>query len=215
MPCILAADQTKIPLGQYGSSNIAQAKTVYRRGLGNRYGRLMQTISGIHYNFLCLVGYGTLGKFHQQSQTDAYFGMIQISPVLAPAISVWRGSAVCRSFVNGSDHGLESFNEGSLYLPHATSLRMGRLGYQRSTAPLTCLITPCRLCAPIRIGLTESYPDYAAIRPGKDQQHPQLNDAVLQIENEFYGTIRPKRTTRSGERPRRRSTSGIRRSTMR
>ena len=51
MPCILAADQAQIPLGQYGRSNIAQAKTVYRRGLGNRYGRLMQTISGIHYNF--------------------------------------------------------------------------------------------------------------------------------------------------------------------
>ena len=51
MPCILGTENDAIPIGQYGSSNIGQTKTVYRRGLGNRYGRLMQTISGIHYNF--------------------------------------------------------------------------------------------------------------------------------------------------------------------
>ena len=99
--------------------------------------------------------------------------------------------------------GLESFNEGSLYLPHATSLRMGRLGYQSEaqSALDVSYNSVADYSRSMRIGLTESYPDYAAIRPGEDQQHPQLNDAVLQIENEFYGTIRPKRTTRSGERP--------------
>ena len=50
MPCMLGRDQD-IPLGHYGSSNIGQMKTVYRRGLGHRYGRLMQTIAGIHYNW--------------------------------------------------------------------------------------------------------------------------------------------------------------------
>ncbi len=78
MPCILAADQEKIPLGQYGSSNIAQAKTVYRRGLGNRYGRLMQTISGIHYNFsIPDTLWAALGKTTQDSRTEAYFGLIR------------------------------------------------------------------------------------------------------------------------------------------
>ena len=206
MPCILAADQAKIPLGQYGSSNIAQAKTVYRRGLGNRYGRLMQTISGIHYNFSVPSRlWDALGKSDQQSQTDAYFGMIRNFRRWSWLLLYLFGAApaVCRSFVHGSDHGLESFNEGSLYLPHATSLRMGRLGYQSEaqSALDVSYNSVADYSRSMRIGLTESYPDYAAIRPGEDQQHPQLNDAVLQIENEFYGTIRPKRTTRSGERP--------------
>jgi glutamate--cysteine ligase len=50
MPCGLPTDET-IPLGRYGSSNVGRAKSVYRMGLGHRYGRRMQTISGIHYNW--------------------------------------------------------------------------------------------------------------------------------------------------------------------
>jgi len=50
MPCELPAD-SDIPIGQYGRSNLGRAKTVYRHGLSHRYGRRMQTISGVHYNF--------------------------------------------------------------------------------------------------------------------------------------------------------------------
>ena len=50
MPCVIRGEQD-IPLAQYGSSNVATMKTAYRRGLGYRYGRTMQTIAGIHYNF--------------------------------------------------------------------------------------------------------------------------------------------------------------------
>ena len=50
MPCIIAGDKS-IPIAYYGTSNPARMKTTYRRGLGNRYGRVMQVISGIHYNY--------------------------------------------------------------------------------------------------------------------------------------------------------------------
>jgi len=40
MPCIVGTDES-IPIGAYGTSNIGMAKTVYRRGLGERYGRLL------------------------------------------------------------------------------------------------------------------------------------------------------------------------------
>jgi glutamate--cysteine ligase len=50
MPCGLPAED-RIPIGQYGRSNSGRLKTVYRIGLAHRYGRRMQTISGIHYNF--------------------------------------------------------------------------------------------------------------------------------------------------------------------
>ena len=206
MPCILAADQEKIPLGQYGSSNIAQAKTVYRRGLGNRYGRLMQTISGIHYNFsIPDVLWEALGKTTQDSRTEAYFGLIRNFRRWSWLLLYLFGAApaVCRSFVLGTDHKLEPFSEGTYYLPHATSLRMGRLGYQSEAQSALDISynSVADYSRSMRIGLTESYPDYSAIVPAEDGEYPQLNDAVLQIENEFYGTIRPKRTTQSGERP--------------
>lgn len=206
MPCILAADQAKIPLGQYGRSNVAQAKTVYRRGLGNRYGRLMQTISGIHYNFSVPQElWQALGKTAQKSQTEAYFGLIRNFRRWSWLLLYLFGAApaVCRSFIADLDHQLEPFNEGTYYLPHATSLRMGRLGYQSEaqSALDVSYNSVADYSRSMRIGLTESFDDYRSIKPKKEGEYPQLNDAVLQIENEFYGTIRPKRTTSSGERP--------------
>src|SRR3954469_10433225 len=65
MPCNLPADET-IPIGRYGSSNVGRAKSVYRMGLGHRYGRRMQTISGIHYNWSL-----------PQISNDGYFGLIR------------------------------------------------------------------------------------------------------------------------------------------
>ncbi|MEC7917444.1 MAG: glutamate--cysteine ligase, partial [Pseudomonadota bacterium] len=40
-----------VRIGSYGKSNSGMMKTIYRRGLANRYGRKMQAIAGIHYNF--------------------------------------------------------------------------------------------------------------------------------------------------------------------
>jgi glutamate--cysteine ligase len=50
MPCFVD-DAEKITLAQYGNSNIGKMKTAYRQGLKNRYGSMMQVISGIHFNF--------------------------------------------------------------------------------------------------------------------------------------------------------------------
>ena len=66
MPCGLPAENA-IPLGRYGSSNIGRAKSVYRMGLSHRYGRRMQTICGIHYNF----------SLPNHLSNDAYFGLIR------------------------------------------------------------------------------------------------------------------------------------------
>src|SRR5688500_8267571 len=50
MPSIIEGDES-IPIAQYGRSNIGRMKTVYRNGLGIRYGRVMQAISGVHFNY--------------------------------------------------------------------------------------------------------------------------------------------------------------------
>ena len=194
MPCELPADEA-IPLGHYGSSNVGQAKTVYRRGLGHRYGRRMQTISGIHYNW-SMPGLSS----------EAYFGLIRNFRRHAFLLLYLFGAspAVCESFVAGRNHSLEALHPGSMGLPYATSLRMGRLGYQ-SDAQSALAVSYNSLegyAASLHQALTVPYAPYEAIGvKAPDGHFRQLTTSLLQIENEFYGTIRPKRVIFQGERP--------------
>ncbi len=196
MPCRLPPDET-IPLGRYGSSNIGRAKSIYRMGLGHRYGRRMQTISGIHYNW-SLPGLGN----------EEHFALIRNFRRHA-FLLLWlfcASPAVCASFVEGREHGLQPLGPegGSLHLPHATSLRMGRLGYQsEAQASLAVSYNSLeRYAATLQDALTRPYPPYEKIGlRNLGGEYNQLATTLLQIENEFYGLIRPKRVIRSGERP--------------
>jgi glutamate--cysteine ligase len=194
MPCGLPTDET-IPLGRYGASNVGRAKSVYRMGLGHRYGRRMQTISGIHYNW-SMPGIST----------EAYFGLIRNFRRESFVLLYLFGAspALCSSFVAGRDHELEKLKKNTLYMPHGTSLRMGRLGYQSDAqASLSVSYNSLeRYAASLQEALTKPYPPYEALgvkNPGGD--YNQLATSLLQIENEFYGTIRPKRVIQPGERP--------------
>ncbi len=194
MPCKLPPDEM-IPLGYYGTSNVGRAKSVYRMGLGHRYGRRMQTISGIHYNW-SLPGAGS----------EQYFGLIRNFRRHAFLLLYLFGAApvVCGTFVQGRQHALQPLGSRAMYLPHATSLRMGRLGYQ-SDAQSTLAVSYNGLegyAASLQDALTRPWPAYEAIgiqAPSGD--YNQLAVTLLQIENEFYGTIRPKRVIEPGERP--------------
>jgi glutamate--cysteine ligase len=194
MPCNLPAD-AEIPIGQYGSSNSARLKTVYRSGLSWRYGRRMQTISGIHYNFSV-----------PGTSTDAYFGLIRNFRRHAwlPIYLFGASPAACSSFVSGRPHQLQALESNTLYLPHATSLRMGRLGYQ-SDAQSKLAVSYNGLdsyAASLQEALTVPYPPYEKIGiKGPDGEYRQLNTTLLQIENEFYSPIRARRPVRRGERP--------------
>jgi glutamate--cysteine ligase len=194
MPCNLPADDA-IPLGRYGSSNVGRAKTVYRSGLAYRYGRRMQMISGIHYNFSL-----------PESSSEAYFALIRNFRRISwlPLYLFGASPAVCPSFVAGRAHELKELRPGTLYLPYATSLRMGRLGYQ-SDAQAALAVSYNSLesyAASLDDALTKPYPPYEqiGIRDRKGE-YKQLATSLLQIENEFYSTIRPKRRIHPGERP--------------
>ena len=211
MPCIInsstdANDESHIPVGQYGRSNIGQAKTVYRRGLGLRYGRLMQTISGIHYNFsLSPELWAALGITEQEDITQQYFALIRNFRRWSWLLIYLFGAspAVCNSFTKNLKHKLKPFDSGSHHLPYATCLRMGPLGYQSSAqSNLNISYNSLEQYAnSMEQALTTIYPEYAAHGTQKDGEYQQLNTTILQIENEFYGTIRPKRRINSGERP--------------
>ena len=194
MPCCLPAD-AQIPIAQFGHSNIGYAKSVYRMGLSHRYGRRMQTISGIHYNW-SMPGVST----------DEYFALIRNFRRHAFLLIYLFGAspAACASFVADQPHGLQPLGPQSLGLPHATSLRMGRLGYQ-SDAQSALAVSYNGLdsyAASLHDALIRPHPAYETLgvrNAGGD--YNQLSTSLLQIENEFYGTIRPKRVIRPGERP--------------
>jgi glutamate--cysteine ligase len=194
MPCGLPTDET-IPIGLYGTSNIGRAKSVYRMGLGHRYGRRMQTISGIHYNWSL-----------PELSNAQYFGLIRNFRRHAFLLLYLFGAspALCSTFVTGRKHELLPLGEGAMHMPYGTSLRMGRLGYQ-SEAQATLSVSYNSLetyGASLQDALTRPWPAYETIgisNPGGE--YNQLATSLLQIENEFYGTIRPKRVIYSGERP--------------
>ena len=193
MPCNLGADDS-IPIGRYGTSNVGRAKSVYRTGLSHRYGRRMQAISGIHYNF-SLPGIGS----------DGYFALIRNFRRLSwlPLYLFGASPAVCTSFVEGRAHELKELSPDTLYLPHATSLRMGRLGYQ-SDAQASLRVSYNNLksyAASLHEALTRPYPPYEKIGVRDGDAYKQLSTSLLQIENEFYSPIRPKRRIKPGERP--------------
>jgi glutamate--cysteine ligase len=198
MPSGLPTDET-IPIGRYGNSHIGRAKSIYRMGLGQRYGRRMQTISGIHYNW-SLPGVSS----------EQYFGLIRNFRRHSFLLLYLFGAspALCSSFVAGRRHELLPLGGNghvhTFHMPHATSLRMGRLGYQ-SDAQALLAVSYNNLesyATSLEAALVRPYGPYEAIgvlNPGGD--YNQLSTSLLQIENEFYGTIRPKRVIRPGERP--------------
>ncbi len=211
MPCFVGS-QDDINLAQYGSSNVGRMKTLYRQGLKLRYGSLMQIISGVHFNFsfperFWDALYGEQSQpDRQDTKSDHYFAMIRnyyrygwIIPYLFGA-----SPALCPSFIQGRETGLEFEKIGStLYLPYATALRLSDLGYTNSAQ--SELKIGFNSLSDYLVGLHDamhrSSARFAELGVKADGKHRQLNANVLQIENELYAPIRPKRVAKSGEKP--------------
>ncbi len=212
MPCILPGDNN-IPIARYGSSNIGQLKEVYRIGLGNRYGRLMQTIAGIHYNFSvddafwdALIAEQGYNGERQAFINEKYLGLIRNFRRYSWLLIYLFGAspAVCRSFLGDREHHLTAIDHGTYGLPFGTSLRMGDLGYTSNAQEnlSVCYNQLDRYCDDLVAAIQDPVPAYQAIgNRDAEGNFLQLNESLLQIENEFYSTIRPKRTTASGETP--------------
>lgn len=217
MPCMLDDNEDNIQLAQYGTSNIGRFKTLYRRGLGVRYGRRMQTISGIHYNlsfpdqlFAILQQYETDESLKQLSPQDyrshRYFGLIRNFIRLTPLVMYLLGASpsVCRCFLTGREHHLQPLVKGTLYLPEATALRMGRLGYQNSAQKqLGIHYNDLHgYLDGLQKAVHTPYPPFTDLGLNDEMGEPiQINDHVLQIENEYYSLVRPKQVPQAGETP--------------
>ncbi|QUY36727.1 glutamate--cysteine ligase [Acinetobacter junii] len=217
MPCMLDDNEENIQLAQYGTSNIGRFKTLYRRGLGVRYGRRMQTISGVHYNlsfpdqlFAELQQQESDQELKQLSAQDyrshRYFGLIRNFIRLTPLVMYLLGASpsVCRCFLTGREHHLQPLVKGTLYLPEATALRMGRLGYQNSAQKeLGIHYNDLHdYLDGLQKAVHTPYPEFSALGLDDESGEPiQINDHVLQIENEYYSLVRPKQVPQAGETP--------------
>ena len=215
MPCELPPEE-EIEIAWYGTSNIGMLKHVYRRGLALRYGKAMQCIAGIHYNYSLP---DELWKLLAQSegiaeerrhamrdfQSESYIAMIRNFRRYSWLLMYLFGAspALARGFLRGREHKLETLSDDTLFLPYATSLRMSDLGYQNDAQSglrphensLESYVTS------LMDAVNRPYPPYEEVGTKKDGEWVQLSTNILQIENEYYSTIRPKRVIRTGERP--------------
>lgn len=211
MPCSIGSD-ADVPLAQYGTSNVGRMKTIYRRGLGYRYGRIMQAISGIHFNYSLPESFWPSYREMEGEKADlqsfrsaTYLGAVRNVRRLDWLLLYLFGAspALCRSFVQGRDQNLAELDRGTLYGPWATSLRMSDLGY-RNSAQANLVVSANSLAEYVRdLYAATQMPraEFTRIGVQVDGEYRQLSDRQLQIENEFYSTIRPKRVTMPGERP--------------
>ena len=211
MPCAIARDED-IPLAQYGSSFIGRMKTVYRSGLGLRYGRMMQAISGVHFNYSFPLPFweayaAALGvRAHGSEFVSAcYFDLLRNYRRYGWLVLYLFGVSpvVCKSFLRGRDIELPDFGSGTAFEPYATSLRMSDVGYRnRNQAGLTVSVNSLEAYTrDLSWAITTPHPPYEALGVKVNGEYRQLNANILQIENEYYSFIRPKRVARSGERP--------------
>ncbi|MEC8525269.1 MAG: glutamate--cysteine ligase [Pseudomonadota bacterium] len=211
MPCILKGELS-IPIADYGTSNLGQLKHAYRHGLWHRYGRVMQAISGIHYNFslpdqlLALLTEQDGEKADKDAISRRYLGMIRNFRRYGWLLMYLFGAspAVCSTFLEGREHKLDRLHKHTLYAPYATSLRMSDLGYQNNaqSSLKICHNSLDTYIDTLSSALTIPVPEYEAIGMQEASgQYKQLNTNLLQIENEYYSNIRPKRVGESGEKP--------------
>lgn len=214
MPCVVAGE-TSIPLARYGTSNPGVMKTVYRRGLGYRYGRVMQVIAGVHFNFSFVEKFWPLffeiGKQNNTntpgSVSEAYFSLLRNLQRFGWLIPYLFGAspAVCKSFLQGKETTLLPFNETTYYEPYATSLRMGDIGYQNNKESEVGVVADYNslnnYINSLQHAIETPCPEYQKIGLEVDGQFQQLSTNILQIENEYYSTVRPKQITNKYEMP--------------
>ncbi len=211
MPCDMDGND-EIPIAEYGSSHIGRMKNVYRRGLGHRYGRGMQAIAGVHFNFSPPTAFWPayaerLGATLPEAQfrSAELLGLARNYRRWAWLVIYLFGAspAFGKSFRPEGHEMLAELDALSWYGPYATSLRMSDLGYRNKTqARLSISLNSLgAYLEGLRSAVSTTDPRYEAIGVVVDGDYRQLNANILQIENEYYSAIRPKPGKRSSARP--------------
>ncbi len=205
MPCC-PENESDIPLARYGRSNLGLMKTIYRHGLGLRYGRKMQIIAGVHVNFSmdetfwrALQAADRDDRAPRTYRSETYLGQVRNLQRLGWLVAYLFGAspAVCEHFMDAAKLAhLQPVAPHTLAEPYATSLRLGDIGYQNrqecaSGFKAVYNDLPAYVASLTR-AITTPCEHYARLGVRDGDRFLQLNDHILQIENEYYASVRPK-----------------------
>lgn len=217
MPCVIQGE-SDIQIAQYGSSNAGKMKSVYRQGLAERYGKMMQVIAGVHFNYSVSTKFWPVYQEIEKSGKDLdkqsfinqhYMGMtrnIQRYGWLIPYL-FGTSPAICKSFLSGipKPETMQLYNNNTCYEPWGTSLRMGDIGYTNRKEDKRGIKanynTLEKYIASLRCAINTPHPDYEKIGLKDGDEYLQLNANILQIENEYYSSVRPKQVLKGFEKP--------------
>ncbi len=211
MPCLLTSDES-IPIAEYGSSNVGRMKHIYRHGLSHRYGRAMQAIAGVHYNYSIPEHFWPVFQQLEKDESKledfisaSYMGMIRNFQRVGWIVSYLFGASpsVCSSFIKLRLKEFEAFDCSSCSELYATSLRMSDIGYKNSNQDgiVVSYNSLDEYVASLREAIKTPNVDYEKMGVVVDGEYRQLNTNILQIENEYYSFVRPKQIAESGETP--------------
>ncbi len=213
MPCVLSGE-AGVPIAWYGTSNPGLMKHIYRRGLGYRYGKVMQVIAGVHFNYSLPDSFWRLyQEIEGNKQTlrefidDEYFALIRNLQRFGWLVPYLFGAspAICKSFLGGKKTSLKEFDASTYYGPYATSLRMGDIGYQNNkeneVGIKACYRNLDAYVQSLQFAINTPYKGYEEIGVKVAGEYRQLNANILQIENEYYSTVRPKQILEGYEKP--------------
>ncbi len=218
MPPILPAEE-EIPIAKFENSITGRENEIYRLGLATRYGKKMQMISGIHFNFsfgseLLDILYKRFGnKISKREFIDkAYFATARNFLRYRWLLIYLFGASpsIDSTFLPTIHQELkfivkccpECCNPINSYEKYATSLRVSRFGYSNSVQgkysvsfnSLNDYIQGLKKLLSTKCAMFEKLGLY------KNGKQIQLNGNILQKESEFYSSIRLKQITTKGER---------------
>jgi glutamate--cysteine ligase len=199
-------DEEEIQIAKYGKSNLAKFKTLYRRGLAKRYGKSMQAIAGLHFNYSlpdAMWDWKYIDE-NRLSKNRIYFNTIRNIHKTSWLILYLFGASPIfnKNFLNNIPNGFRSYKD-SIYLPYATSLRMSHLGYQNTSQSdiEVSLNSISEYTSDLFLLTNTKSSNFENSKSENVSELSQLNDNQLQIEDEFYSMIRPKSSMKSDIRP--------------
>jgi glutamate--cysteine ligase len=207
------ASNNDLPIAEYGSSNVAMMKHLYRIGLSNRYGNIMQSIAGIHYNisfckeFIHHLNDNSIYDKNisdQEIKSNFYMQLVRNfidSQWLLLYLFAAAPVAMRSSLGNIIPEYIET--QGNVCLSkYATSLRLSPIGYHNAEQNMQISYNSVQQYASDLMQLTHKESKIFADIPDITSPNPkQLNKNILQIENEYYNTIRPKPKFTSNRMP--------------
>ncbi len=210
-------DEEKIPIASFPGSENGKNMEIYRKGLALRYGKKMQMISGIHYNFsfgeeminylhdlfgnrkdkrlfVDEIHFGLARNFLRYSWILIY--LFGASPFCHPSYySVIKKELMmiqksCPNYVNIIEKCIQC----------AISLRVSRFGYSNRLQNANIYFNSLEeYSTKLHKMLSTRDEKFLSLGIYKHGSQIQLNGNVLQKESEFYSLIRLKQPTIEGE----------------